>query len=506
MYSADVAALDACLATEYEDIDYTSIKISTISHHSKLKNETSTILKNQRIINFLESSLAAELDCLQGNIPSPSSSSATIMDSDSWEELQIGSSKTSLEMVDNSPPIPTFSRNRLNGNEINQTELLFNKLHIFLPKSLQVKDIAGLNHSLLQDMGSSDNSIKQLQRDIQRDQFLIDGVRLVGADAGLEGAVEQLEACINFKLNESKLSTEIIRKRELCLAVLQCACRTNSGGISYAALQFILQTILKPDPSGIAGTPSDSSNPNPSTRSDRSLTEDLLSQYIIVPMSSLAPPLTIRVDIGEIVVDSGDEVNSTIDHSADKNKSSEVDSGSQEVVSKRNTGSKSTFRSIVRNMFTFYRPRAEPESPAILATTEVCIESSASNESHTNTDENNKKNIAVVEATESTTVSEKVITIDTPHTVSLSSVKQLRTWGLRCQVESVTVFSLKSIDDTEARLSDASATQSDVADTKLIKVLYSNIVSVPLTVSGAETYDFTVSSGLVSVSMYSSGS
>ena len=443
------------------------------------------------------------------------------MDSDSWEEVKTGSSSSSTTTttnIDSPPPIPTFSyRHRLHGkdgeDEIDQTELLFNKLHIFLPKSIKVKDIAGLNHTLLHDTGSSDNSIKQLQRDIQRDQLLINGVRLVGADAGLEGVIEQLESSIDAILNECKLSTEINRKRDMCLAVLQSACRTNSGGISYAALQFVLQAALKPDAilDAHASThsndlsPTASTSTNTKTRLERSLTDDLLSKYIIVPMSSLAPPLTIRVSVDDIIVESEDELSSSntneignecdVDKSKSKSKQSEVISeisGGQQ--NNNNNQSKSTsgttslstsFRSLFRNRFTFYRARVEPSTAA----TATSVEVSATTEAAVNTPQQ-----PLIQQESNTTIQQ------------LPPVKRLRTWGLRCYVESVTVFSLKSIEDTEPRLSESSLAQVAASDTsKLVKVLYSNTISVPLVAkSDGEKYDFTISSGLVDVSMYNS--
>jgi hypothetical protein len=112
---------------------------------------------------------------------------------------------------------------------------------------------------------SKDTSLKQLQRDVERDRYLVNGQLLVGADGGLDGVLANVAKVMNTVVTEcdlKRLDKSITDK--MCISLLKKASRTNSGGLAYSALQ----TIVGPD-----------------------------SGFIIVPESQMAPPLLVRVSI-----------------------------------------------------------------------------------------------------------------------------------------------------------------------------------------------------------------
>ena len=113
-----------------------------------------------------------------------------------------------------------------------------------------------------------DSTIKQLQKDVERDVLILNGIKLLG-NIGLQEIVEDFcatidEALASCSLNRFCLSEEL--KREFALTCLRKASRTNSGGQSFQALQSLVN----------------------------------LSDITIIPHSSLASPLRIRISCGNI--------------------------------------------------------------------------------------------------------------------------------------------------------------------------------------------------------------
>ena len=85
-----------------------------------------------------------------------------------------------------------------------------------------------------------DSSFKQLQRDIERDVVVINGVKVLGS-IGIENVINEICKTVDiaFNRNEIKLIPDAT-KREYVLACLGKAARTNSGGNSFQALQVII--------------------------------------------------------------------------------------------------------------------------------------------------------------------------------------------------------------------------------------------------------------------------
>ena len=108
-----------------------------------------------------------------------------------------------------------------------------------------------------------DSSVKQLQRDIERDSLIINGVKLAGS-VGLDEVLSEMSRTIDAVFSTCQLPplpAEL--KTEFSLVSLRKAARTNSGGQSFQALQNIVPIT-----------------------------------HQLVPQSSLASPLRILITLG----------------------------------------------------------------------------------------------------------------------------------------------------------------------------------------------------------------
>lgn len=110
---------------------------------------------------------------------------------------------------------------------------------------------------------SKDGSLKQLQRDIERDCLFINGVQIIGS-IGLDEVIAEMGRTIDTAFATCHLPPlpEEVRN-EFSLSSLRKAARTNSGGQSFQALQSIIP-----------------------------------SSHQLVPLSSLASPLRILISLG----------------------------------------------------------------------------------------------------------------------------------------------------------------------------------------------------------------
>mmetsp|Transcript_10959 Transcript_10959/g.10595 ORF Transcript_10959/g.10595 Transcript_10959/m.10595 type:complete len:360 (+) Transcript_10959:61-1140(+) len=157
-------------------------------------------------------------------------------------------------------------------NSHNEIQGKYCKRHLrdifdLLPLSLQVSEINKMPESSIFMVSSSskDAGLKQLRRDVERDKFVINDVQLNGSEKHLEGICDNLVQCCNSALLKCCLlpiSKEV--ENHIAYEVLQKACRTNSGGIAYQCLQYLIDS----------------------------------SSVVIVPVSTLAQPLSINVSIG----------------------------------------------------------------------------------------------------------------------------------------------------------------------------------------------------------------
>jgi hypothetical protein len=148
-----------------------------------------------------------------------------------------------------------------------------------LPLSLKVSEINKLpeNSIFMASSSSKDASKNQLRRDVERDKFAINDVQLNGSEKQLEGICDNLVQCCNSALLKCCLppmNKDV--ENDIASEVLRKACRTNSGGIAYQCLQYLIDS----------------------------------SSVVIVPVSTLAKPLSISVSIGsykDLTIDSNEE-------------------------------------------------------------------------------------------------------------------------------------------------------------------------------------------------------
>ena len=178
-------------------------------------------IKNVRYINFAVAALSAELD-------------HSLNLSDSVNDVNENINSSSIE---------------LSVYPVSLAQFLSS-----LPMSLPISDIIKTDsraQSLVDvDLSLRDSSIKQLQRDIERDRLVINGVRLVGADGGLDRVISTIGDTIDQLLLECCLpALSRLNRDKLSILILKQVSRTNSGGTTFQCLQTLLdvtETVLIP--------------------------------------------------------------------------------------------------------------------------------------------------------------------------------------------------------------------------------------------------------------------
>ena len=136
-----------------------------------------------------------------------------------------------------------------------------------LPISIDVSEInKSASGSLFAVPASSERiSIKQLRKDVERDRFTLNGAPLIGSELKLEGVISAIELCCRRALQQCFMRP--MNKsvgHDLAIEILSKASRTNSGGIAYQCLHY----LIKP------------------------------SSIVITPLSTLAKPLNISITVG----------------------------------------------------------------------------------------------------------------------------------------------------------------------------------------------------------------
>lgn len=136
---------------------------------------------------------------------------------------------------------------------------------------------------MISDAGSVrvEASMKQMKKDIERDRLLINGVRIVGAELGLDTVLQKMcDMCdqIHTECGIPTLGNEV--KQFAVLSLLSKASRSHSGGIAFQAVQSLI------DP----------------------------SVAMLVPQSAVTPPLKINIHLGAFPSSSGTLVSSNTSH------------------------------------------------------------------------------------------------------------------------------------------------------------------------------------------------
>ena len=131
---------------------------------------------------------------------------------------------------------------------------------------LNVRDIKGAEGMISDTSNSSLQAVmKQLKKDIERDRLLINGQRIVGAEAGLTDALAFLGQVCDNTLSECGLpALSSAVRTKFALSVLSKASRSQSGGIAFQAAQGLIDA----------------------------------TKTILVPQSAVTPPLSIIIRVG----------------------------------------------------------------------------------------------------------------------------------------------------------------------------------------------------------------
>jgi len=89
-------------------------------------------------------------------------------------------------------------------------------------------------------MSTKDSSLKQVQRDIERDILVVNGKKVLGS-YGFETVIASICATIDEIVSQTRLTPmSSSLKRDFAVSCLREASRTNSGGQSFQALQGLL--------------------------------------------------------------------------------------------------------------------------------------------------------------------------------------------------------------------------------------------------------------------------
>lgn len=108
-----------------------------------------------------------------------------------------------------------------------------------IPFTVSVAKIVA-NNFILRDICDSEITMKQLQKDIERDQLVIDGKRIIGSNTGISSCLLSVGDAIESCLASCFLPSlgEALRA-EVARAVLTSVSRTNSGGVALHTLRTI---------------------------------------------------------------------------------------------------------------------------------------------------------------------------------------------------------------------------------------------------------------------------
>lgn len=119
---------------------------------------------------------------------------------------------------------------------------------------------------------ASKADMKQLRKDIERDQLLVNSKHVIGASVLLEGAIEAIAEVAQQILLESAVPLlPPIVSDHLAHAILFKASRTHSGGLVFSTLQGLIDQ----------------------------------ERLILVPQSSMSPPIRIHISLGMFPSDYG---------------------------------------------------------------------------------------------------------------------------------------------------------------------------------------------------------
>lgn len=168
-----------------------------------------------------------------------------------------------------------FDKSNKNKNIENETERFISP-ELFmkqLPLQFKVNDPASIDSNNMNgndDISRSESDLRQLKKDIERDQIYINGVKVVGAvDGGVNRIKQMLINTIKDVAMENHLNIDDALVSQAAIRALLAASRSNSGGLAFTSLIAKLDPIVR-----------------------------------VLPLSEAARPLVIRVKAGAIRNDS----------------------------------------------------------------------------------------------------------------------------------------------------------------------------------------------------------
>jgi len=136
--------------------------------------------------------------------------------------------------------------------------------HVQFPYCLRVSEISDIER-MLQRHESLESKLKQLKKDVERDRILINGVRIVGSEVGMQGICDRIGIVCDKVLTECAISKlDITFREQLIQVILSKASRTHSGGITFQALQSVIDS----------------------------------TQSMLLPQSEITPPIRVKLYVG----------------------------------------------------------------------------------------------------------------------------------------------------------------------------------------------------------------
>lgn len=183
MYTVADADGDCELIKQGEDISYLMSSASFLQD-SDLKLDLPVVLKSWNFLRFAHEALDADIKSVQTKI-----------------------------VIDDSAPLTEFTNN---GN------CATNGILVELPALIHVKN--------QQPLSLRDSSLQQLEKDVKRDKFLVNGTLFIGAATGVQGMVEIMSKSVEQLCHDCcipLLGTATLT--QLFHISLSKACRTNSG-------------------------------------------------------------------------------------------------------------------------------------------------------------------------------------------------------------------------------------------------------------------------------------
>lgn len=164
----------------------------------------------------------------------------------------------------------TNSRKRRDSWELVNVDLDQGGGSLIFPMTIPVSKII-LNEIEKAHLHSLSNNfeakVKQLKKDIERDKLLVNNERLIGAVMGLGGIVDKLSCIIDEILENCSLPALLPEiKERFVYALLLKASRTHSGSMVFNALRTLVN----------------------------------LENTLILPQSSVAPPIRIQIMISSL--------------------------------------------------------------------------------------------------------------------------------------------------------------------------------------------------------------